>query len=105
MVISGMSLTSLRVRRTYENNLHLDRSNHLYPAYQDGTYFSPYLNLQYALDFGILSNKVLVLQEGTHSMRETFVDTLEMITRFGSSTVVRQGVQTYNLPVHSALTQ
>ena len=72
----------------------------IYPAYQDGSYFFPYLNLQYALDFGIPLNKVVVLQQGTHSMRETFVDPLEMITRFGPSTVVRQGAQTYMLPVN-----
>lgn len=67
---------------------------------ESGGFDSPYTTLQDALDAGDLNGKVLVLQQGSYLIdQEVINDNVEIVTRFGQSSVSPNGVQLYELPI------
>ena len=66
---------------------------------ESGRFTSPYKTLQGAVNAGGLSGKVLVLQEGYYTLSTVINDNVEMVTRFGTSTVNAPVPALYTLPV------
>lgn len=72
-----------------------------YVAGTSGTFASPYMTLQGALNAGGLDNRVLVLQQGTYTTSQELINfnQLDIVTRSGPSSFSLPGVQKYILPV------
>jgi hypothetical protein len=66
---------------------------------ESGRFTSPYKTLQGAVSAGGLSGKVLVLQWGDYTLSSVINDNVEMVTRFGASTVNTPVPALYTLPV------
>jgi hypothetical protein len=93
---------------------YVDRSTHLtkVPVYvnsgfagviSSGSFNNPFKTFQDALNAGGLTNKVLVFQEGAYTMTQEFIDgNVEMVTRSGTSSIDKDAVQLWKLPVDLA---
>jgi hypothetical protein len=67
--------------------------------WESGRFTEPYKTLQGAVNAGALSGKVLVLQKGYYTLSTVINDNVEIVTRFGTSTVNAPGALLYTLPV------
>lgn len=69
-----------------------------YAGTHSGTFAQPYQTIQQAVNAGVLNNKVLVLDTGTHGNPTSVITTsTDVVTRKGSSTV-RDAPPKYTLP-------
>lgn len=103
-------LTPCQMNRVSTQN-YADRNTHLgkIPVYvnsgysgatSNGAFTTPYKTLQDALNAGGLTNRVMVLQGGGYSMTGEYLGgSFEMVTRSGQSSIVKEGVQLWKLPV------
>lgn len=75
--------------------LYVDPSN---PSFEFGTFPFPYRSIQGAIGSGLMNNRVLVLDQGTHTNPSSaIITTIDVVPRKGTATV-REYMPPYNLP-------